>query len=206
MYHHLRDGTHVQPFIPTGLKSDVMFIIDNLSNEARRQIGQHSVFADDCAIWMSKASVTTKTAFLIGDDGHVNFAHIIDGKASVKCAKEWFALDPQPPTENLFVLVRSYAKQKDDPTNKRRVSWFESGPSDVHSRNRAFVKYEGQAPSTTGAHHNTKSVQFQYKRTTERVMEQLCSKCQSVVCREGDSSHPIFLGPRTNASALEWLF
>ena len=53
IYHHLRDGTHVQPFIPAGLKSDVMFIIENLSNVAHRQIGQHSVFADDCAIWMS---------------------------------------------------------------------------------------------------------------------------------------------------------
>ena len=43
----------------------------------------------------------------------------------------------------------------------------------IDFRKLAIVEYDGQAPSSTGSHGNFKRVQRQYKRTTERVMEQL---------------------------------
>ena len=125
---------------------------------------------------MSKASVTTRTAFIIGDGSHLNFAKIIDGKVSAKRRKMWRAPEPQPPVEKLVVRVQSYATLKDDSNYQRRVSWLEFGPPEVLSRKLAIVEYDGQAPSSTGSHGISKRVQRQYKQTTERVMEQLCTK------------------------------
>ena len=73
--------------IPAGMKSDVMFVVDNSANVARRQRNQRSVFSDDCGIWISKALVTTKTAFVIGEDGHLIFTRIDDNKACVPRAR-----------------------------------------------------------------------------------------------------------------------
>ena len=109
-YSTFRDSKNVLLAIPAGLKSDVLFVVDNASNVGRRQKNQRSVFADDCCMWMSKASVTTRT-FII-DDSRLNFAKIVDGKVSVKRSKMWHALEPQPPVEKLVVLVRSYATLK----------------------------------------------------------------------------------------------
>ena len=154
-----RDSKDVQPAIPAGLKSDVIFVINNSSNVARREKKQRSLFADDCGVWMSKASVTTKTAFIIGDDGCLTFTRLINDVASVVRTKIWCALDPQPATDKLVVIARSYANLKDDATYQRRISWMESGPDDVLSRKLAVVEYDGQAPSSTSSHGNAKQCQ-----------------------------------------------
>ena len=60
IFNILRDSRVVQSAIPAGMKSDVMFVVDNSANVARRQRNQHSVFSDDCGIWISKASITTR--------------------------------------------------------------------------------------------------------------------------------------------------
>ena len=57
-----------------------------------------------------------------GDDSHLNFAEIVDGKVSVKSRKLERALEPQPPVEKLVILIRSYATLKDDPNYQRQVS------------------------------------------------------------------------------------
>ena len=111
-----------------------------------------------------------KTAFVIGEDGHLIFTRIVDGKACSQRARVWCAIETQPPADKLVVLARSYATLKDNMSFRRRVSWLESGPSNVIARNLTLVEYEGHASSTTDAHGNTKRVRRQYKRTTERVI------------------------------------
>ena len=112
---------------------------------------------------MLKASITTRTAFIIGYDSHLNFAKIVDGKVFVKRSKMWRALEPQPPVEKLVVLVRSYVMLKDVSNYQRRVSWLESGLPKVLSRKLTIAEYDGQAPSSTGSPSNSKRVQRQYK-------------------------------------------
>ena len=83
----LRDSKDVQPVIPAGLKSYVIFVVDKSFNVARREKKQRSIFADDCGVWMSKASVITKTAFIIGNGGCLTFTRLVNDVASVVRAK-----------------------------------------------------------------------------------------------------------------------
>lgn len=115
--------------VPSGDKSNSYFMVSNEENCRSRKEKKKSVFPDDCGIWDSTSSQTSKMYFdlrekpdfstLFKRDDMYKTEHRIQGK------RVWFAVDPQPSPENIIVLVRYTTTLKRAKYFRKRVSWLE---------------------------------------------------------------------------------
>ena len=69
--------------IPSGLKENVYFILDNEKNISKKENDKKSVFHDDCGVWDSGSGMSPKTPYLITSNGHLKkiFLRNKDGSA-----------------------------------------------------------------------------------------------------------------------------
>ena len=118
----LSNPVTVKESIPSGLKEDVYFLIDNSRNMSRRKNGQYSDFTDDCGAWISKAGASPKTVYHVNGN---NFKKLFLLKGLYCCEKkankkrEYVPLEPQPSPENLLCIQRYYATLKADDSYKK---------------------------------------------------------------------------------------
>ena len=121
--------------IPGGKKENVFFVLNNESNQAKREGKGKSSFSDDCGVWESGSGTTPATYYLLQENGDLRKTyyykklycrqsrHKVDGKLKVV----YTPLDPQPPPEKVVVIHRYYAKSSKDRKYEKRVTWFGKG-------------------------------------------------------------------------------
>ena len=162
--------------IPGGKKENVFFVLNNESNQAKREGKGKSSFSDDCGVWESGSGTTPATYYLLQENGDLRKTyyykklycrqsrHKVDGKLKVV----YTPLDPQPPPEKVVVIHRYYAKSSKDRKYEKRVTWF--GKGGLQSKY-AVAEYIGQFPGL-GPHGNSRDPASEYLRTPSFVIEE----------------------------------
>lgn len=109
--------------IPSGIKTDVYFVVDNTENMRRRGKGNRSTFSDDGGIWNTSTGLTPKTYYMRTESGavknivrkHYQFCIAKKEKGKYK----YIPLDPQPDASKKVELVRFYTSLKKDYSYKK---------------------------------------------------------------------------------------
>ena len=57
-------SSHAHKHIPSGIKTDVYFAVDNTEHMRRRGKGNRSTFSDDGGIWNTSTGLTPKTYYM----------------------------------------------------------------------------------------------------------------------------------------------
>ena len=153
LQNHTFEESHKQ--IPSGVKNNLFFVIQNSQNSNSRSQGHKSSFSDDCGIWNSNSGSTPKTLFIQTGPGDYKNVFLKNGlncfPKKVKGKREFHPIDPQP--ENVIELSRYYTTLKKDSNYKKRVSWVSKGGNNI-----AVVEYLGVFPGLA-PHGNSKQFQ-----------------------------------------------
>jgi len=162
--------------IPHGRKQDVYCVVDNKANEQLRLQGKRSNFDDDCGVWESSGTATTKFPYLQQYDGNGKlrlkrvfyrdntycYEKVVSGK------RTYIPYNPQPERDSVITLCRYYTRQKHNPLFRKRVSYaIDSGRSGF-----AVVEYAGRIEQPP-AHANNKFRQSEYVRTPAATMKRI---------------------------------
>ena len=162
--------------IPHGRKQDVYCVVDNKANEQLRLQGKRSNFDDDCGVWESSGTTTTKFPYLQQYDGNGKlrlkrvfyrdntycYEKVVSGK------RTYIPYNPQPERDSVITLCRYYTRQKHNPLFRKRVSYaIDSGRSGC-----AVVEYAGRIEQPP-AHANNKCRQSEYVRTPAATMKRI---------------------------------
>ena len=110
------------PTIPSGLKENVYFIVDNERSIDRKENGQKSAFCDDCGVWETDSGTSPKTPYLFNGKGELKKLYLrkkeggeINEKVycferQVKKKRVYLPLDPQPKADEVVTVQRYYAR------------------------------------------------------------------------------------------------
>jgi len=117
--------------IPRGLKQDVYCVVQNGGNAQLRQQGKRSNFEDDCGVWESAGTSSSKYPYEMSYDeaGKLHLKRIFFrdklycSEKVVSGKRTYIAFDPQPPPNNVIVLNRYYTQQKHNPLYRKRVTF-----------------------------------------------------------------------------------
>ena len=84
--------------------------------------------------------------------------------------------DPQPPKDKIVTMHRYYTTLKLDPSNKRRITWFEVLPEHLQNKKySAVVEYHDSFAGSTVPHGNAKQNDHPYIRTDPVVLNNIKS-------------------------------
>ena len=113
IYHLVQQLEKIPSQIRWGLKENVYFIT-NLQTDTHTK---RAMYFDDCGVWDSKSSSTTKTTY-IEKDGHLIYIAKKAGSYYTGNKKDTL-LDPQPVNDNVITAHRYYAVLKSDLNYKK---------------------------------------------------------------------------------------
>lgn len=125
------DFSKCHQIIPSGIKNNVYFVVQNSSSIWKRSQKERSFFPDDCGTWNGSGAASPTTYFiktetceyksaLLKNDQYC-YRRIVDGKTS------YSVIEPQPDPSDVLKLCRYYTSLKVDPSYKKRVSWVDDG-------------------------------------------------------------------------------
>lgn len=150
--------------IPSGIKNNVYFVVQNSSNSWKRSQKERSFFPDDCGTWNGSGAASPTTFFIKTETGEYKSAllkndrycyrRIVDGRTS------YSVIQPQPNPVDVLKLCRYYTSLKVDPSYKKRVSWVDNGSIE----SLAVVEYLGKFPGIPVLKTITKEKPRQAKR------------------------------------------
>ena len=173
--------------IPSGLKENVYYIIDNEKNISKKENGKKSIFHDDCGVWDSGSGISPKTPYLVNGNGHLRKIYLRNEDGSTFNDKDedskkaycterqinkkrvYVPLSPQPDSSEVVTVQRYYASLSLDKNYKKRVTYFWEGGLKT---NLALVEYIGKFPGLS-AHGNSKSGNGEYIRTPAEVLDEM---------------------------------
>ena len=85
----LQNPVNIIPAIPSGVKVDKIFIIDNTENARRKSEDKKCLFFDDCGVWDSKRGTSLRLYYIIDEtEGDVEQKHV--KVQNGKCVREVF--------------------------------------------------------------------------------------------------------------------
>lgn len=157
--------------IPSGVKSDVFFVVQNAKNLEKRSNGLKSSFSDDCGVWNTNSGTTPKTYYVKTPAGELKTVFLRNGlycfQKKVKGKRQYVPLEPQPAQNSVLILSRHYTTLKLDSSYKKRVSWLNG----ENSNDIAVVEYLGNFPGL--APHGNSKRKTEYVRTPAFVMNEM---------------------------------
>ena len=155
--------------VPTGVKSNVYFVVSTQENDNRILTGQRRVFHDDCGAWVSTRGFNSVVVGgspkeLFEMDGLVCDRKRVNGKDQL------LPVEPQPNPECVRKVSRYYYKLKRCDTYKKRITML--------SGCKAYLcEYIGTFPDDVNSHGNSLSAGTQYIRTRPEVLATIKEKC-----------------------------
>ena len=159
--------------IPTGVKENVLFVVDNNDNTDRQAKGKRPMYVDDCGIWSDKASCKTHH-YIISEDGCLEYVDKKNGQYVKFVKGQRVAVEPQPAADNIIVFKRYYISLKRDSSFRKRISTVIQCPDSMtRLKTVAVVEYVGICPGNTMPHGNSKQNTCEYVRTSCSVKRKL---------------------------------
>lgn len=157
--------------VPSGVKENRFFVVNNDANIRRRQNGAHSKFYDDRGAWAN--GPTSKTLFHRQPEGQLKTVVMKNGlycrEQQRHKIREFVPLDPQPETSDIVVLHRFYTKHVWDPTYEKRVSYLEYAGAPAT----ACHEYRGTCPHPKPHCRTTSGQPGNYVRMNPQKMTEL---------------------------------
>ena len=150
--------------IPKGSKNNVYFVLNDQKNFQKTKAETIRTYVDDCraweTIWTEHYYIKTEGKFKYTEESKdcFGFRTNIDGDSFFQPIK------PQPTEENIFKLIRYYAKLKADKSYSRRVSTIRNG-DELFSTGVAIVEYKGTFRGHTPHGNATSDLSSIYIRT-----------------------------------------
>ena len=149
--------------IPSGIKENKYFVVENKENQKRKKQGLRQKFIDDCGAWI-------KVAYFKSYYMRENMEQIYFYKNEF-CRRNttgYKTVDPQPKQCEVFTVVRYISKSKTNSTFQRRICWLDSTSDNYQP---IFVaeylgKFKGHIP-----HGNSSSNMNDYIRTSSEVSD-----------------------------------
>ena len=161
--------------IPLGRKENVYFLLDATENQARHVAGEYMTFPDDCGAYGQGRNDT----YYFHRNPENNVVHTIYKRSDLYCSKKYEdktvifePLDPQPPNESVYKVLRKKYKLKSN-ENFQKIIVFCS-ELDV-----AFVGYSGQYPDNILPHGNAKNSKKPYFRSSSACIQKIKKLVQS---------------------------
>ena len=163
------DKCAIIPTVPSGIKSNVYFVVSMTDNNERTKKGERRVFHDDCGAWSHTRGYNS---VVVGDsckelyekDGLVCDRKRVNGKDQL------LPLATQPEPSEVRKVVRYYYKLKRCNSYTKRITML-SG-SDAY-----LSEYVGTFPSYIASHGNCVSEGSQYVRTHPDVRSSITEHC-----------------------------
>ena len=142
MLHRQPTGTSV----PSGIKENVYFLLNNAPNILRRGKGKMCRYMDDCGAWTVNASCKSHHYVIRGEQ--LDSVELRDGSYCKELKGVKVPLSPQPSEDELITFKRYYVSLKRCPMYRRRVSTIAVCPRFLeHLKNLVVVEYTGLFPS-----------------------------------------------------------
>ena len=175
---YLSTSTESLPQIPTGVKNDCFYIVNNDHNSTIKISNKNAVFIDDCGNWQSSSGSSPKSHFMWRGN-ELKRLYYFKGKfgyySQQKGVRKFKPLDEEPEVASIIVLNRQYSSLKINSKYKRRVSYFtllsKNSPLFRNFINVAVVEYLGRFPGYS-SHGNT-SKQSNFIRTPTKVLRNI---------------------------------
>ena len=146
-------------YIPSGIKENVIFVIDDTYNYQRRLSKKQSEYPDDCGTWDSKKNVTTTKEYIYSNQ----LLSCVDKKNGLlgrELKKGFVPLQPQPDPASIVVVKRKYSTLSRHNAYKKRITWFECSLGLTN----AVVEYIGDYRTNSTVHGNAKRITAPYIR------------------------------------------
>ena len=158
--------------IPTGVKENVFFVINNEMNVKRRDNRMRSSFSDDCGVWTSTSGATPKLYFIEEDD-NMKRIYFSKGKYGyfkmVNKERKFIPSSPQPDTNKISIMHVNYSTLKKSNSYKRRISYLD----DTSKFSKlCVIEYIGQYPGRK-PHGNSTVNDNDYIRTPSETLEKI---------------------------------
>lgn len=130
--------------IPSGVKENVYFLIDNTRNVDRRKENKKCEFWDDCGAWEPNGS-SPKSYY---NSHNLKNIFLRNGQYCVACQvtkkTTYVPLEPQPSPDKILEVYRYYTALRACPSYRRRITWIINGMDEVPHV--ACVEYTGSFP------------------------------------------------------------
>jgi len=151
--------------VPSGVKSNVYFVVSCTDNNRRLANGQRRVFYDDCGAWShtrgyNSIVIGSNPKELYEKDGYVCDRKHINGKGQL------VPLVSQPEKADVRHIARYYYKLKRCNTYTKRITLVSDSPVYI-------VEYVGDFPDAVESHGNRKHSGSEYIRTCTDVLEEV---------------------------------
>lgn len=164
----------VFPLIPTGGKSNVFCVVDNRVNTMRAQGGRRRAFEDDCGAYNSKDQKRVSAHYWRTSPGRFQKVYVQNGvyqkEQQVDGKVRRVPYEHQPPSNDVFVLVRTYWTLQSNANYRKRVSYLEQ----PHRFQDVFVaEYLGKWMPPAGHGNSRTSITTGYRRTQQSVLESI---------------------------------
>ena len=168
--HLLLTNTSGIKSVPTGVKENVYFILDNSRNFEDRAKRKASNFGDDCGVWNSTSGSSPKFHYILHIDGTLSTVFLRQNqycdRKMIQIFFKYIPMDPQPDNSKVIVVHRYYTAPKLDKEYKKRVTWLgDGGLQSSLSVVDYFGKFPGLAPRGNGS-----SKSSEYVRTDRDVI------------------------------------
>ena len=159
--------------VPTGVKENVYFILDNSRNFEDRAKRKASNFGDDCGVWNSTSGSSPKFHYILYIDGTLSTVFLRQNqycdRKMIQIFKKYIPMDPQPDNSKVIVVHRYYTAPKLDKEYKKMVTWLgDGGLQSSLSVVDYFGKFPGLAPRGNGS-----SKSSEYVRTDRDVIKKI---------------------------------
>jgi len=163
------DMSIVVSSVPSGVKSNVYFLVSNTENDARVSNGQRRAFVDDCGAW---SNMRGNNSVVVGNGRKELFEHnsVVCDRKRIDRKDQLVPIDPQPEAASVRKVTRYCYKLKRCPTYTKRITML-SG-SAVY-----LVEYVGAFPMDCSSHGHCKSEGTQYVRTQPEVLQTIQQQC-----------------------------
>lgn len=176
LYRQITTSKFSLPQIPTGIKSNCFFLVDNKENMRRLEKNDNATYFDDCGVWNFRNTRTVELTYLL-KDGNLRYIKKDKENYCVKKVKSktvtWVPLEPQPDDDDIVILHKYYTTLKRSPDYSKHVSWFSKLPVQFqHKVSIAVVEYSGDFPvNKLSVHGNNKTENKEYKRTHPEIKD-----------------------------------
>ncbi|XP_066938829.1 uncharacterized protein [Macrobrachium rosenbergii] len=174
------------PCVPSGLKENVHFVVDNSVNAKRYELGLKGTYKDDSGPWNSNCSHSVTRYFLYDSLKSVEVKDGIYCTVTRRDKKRFYLpVDPQPRQGSVLSLQSHYVKHVSSESYRRKVTWLSSVPRFVPPV--ALYEYSGEAPKALKDSLPSCSAEVYdkiYCSRTEEVMSEANVDCLSLVISE----------------------
>jgi len=130
----MRTGVNAVAAVPTGVKNNVFFVLNDDHNSARRLKGVKGKYWDDCGSW--KKGTCPTTHYRQRDDGSYQTLRLTKNGYAIRNKSTYTVLHPQPDPCEVITLHRYYTSLKADDKYKGVASRFQVIHCWIHRQDR----------------------------------------------------------------------